>query len=59
MANKDLRRCRVIVEVMSGQGNTKGNREYSFTAVSIYRFCVLDCSRPLNSRLSLLNGCVL
>ena len=58
IANREQRHCMIVVEVISGQGKAKGNREYSSTIVSIYRFRVLDGSGPLKSRLSLSNGCV-
>ena len=38
MANREQRRCMIVVEVMSGQGKIKGNYEYSSSIVSMYWF---------------------
>ncbi|KRZ72459.1 hypothetical protein T10_3904 [Trichinella papuae] len=43
---------------MSGQGNAKGNREYSSTTVSIYRLLDADGRGPLKSIFSRSKGAV-
>lgn len=46
-ANKEQRHCIIAIVIISGQRTTKGDREYSFAIVSIYRFRVLDDNRSL------------
>ncbi|KRY49105.1 hypothetical protein T03_18164 [Trichinella britovi] len=43
---------------MSGQGNAKGNREYSSTTVNMYRLLDVDGSGPLKSILNRSKGTV-
>ena len=40
MENREQRHSITVVAVMSEQGKTKGNREYSSMIVSMYRFFV-------------------